>query len=76
MRINRNTLNSMIMDNQRRTPLYQTIITDLAIVGAINREDAEMLLGYQIPANLKVPDGRCIEDSTATDELGKLKDIG
>ena len=72
MRINRNTLNSMIMDNQRRTPMYQTIITDLAIVGCIERKDAEMLLGYPIPKNLKTPDGRCIDDAASVDELGKL----
>jgi hypothetical protein len=52
--------------------MYQTIITDLAIVGCIERKDAEMLLGYPIPKNLKTPDGRCIEDAASVDELGKL----
>lgn len=64
MRISRNILNNMMMDNQRKNPLYQTIITDLAITGNIDREDAEMLLGYKIPAFLHTPDGQSLEDET------------
>lgn len=60
MRVTRNILNNMMMDNQRRNPLYQAIITDLAITGNIPREDAEMLLGYEIPNFLKTPDGATI----------------
>jgi hypothetical protein len=63
MRVSRNILNNMMMDNQRRNPLYQTILTDLAITGNIPREDAEMLLGYEIPAFLKTPDGSTIADN-------------
>lgn len=62
MRISRNILNNMIMDNQRKNPLYQTIITDLAITGNIDREDAEMLLGYEIPSFLHTPDGHSIKE--------------
>ncbi len=62
MRISRNILNNMMMDNQRKNPLYQTIITDLAITGNIDREDAEMLLGYKIPAFLHTPDGQSLEE--------------
>lgn len=62
MRISRNILNNMMMDNQRKNPLYQTIITDLAITGNIDREDAEMLLGYKIPSFLHTPDGQSIEE--------------
>ena len=62
MRISRNFLNNMMMDNQRKNPLYQTIITDLAITGNIDREDAEMLLGYKIPSFLHTPDGQSIEE--------------
>ena len=61
MRISRNILNNMMMDNQRKNPLYQTIITDLAITGNMDREDAEMLLGYEIPSFLHTPDGQSIE---------------
>ena len=62
MRISRNILNNMMMDNQRKNPLYQTIITDLAITGNIDKEDAEMLLGYEIPSFLHTPDGQSIEE--------------
>ena len=62
MRISRNILNNMMMDNQRKNPLYQTIITDLAITGNMDREDAEMLLGYEIPSFLHTPDGQSIEE--------------
>lgn len=54
--LRRNTLNNITLANQRRTPVYQAVITDLAITGNIPREDAEMLLGYKIPEYLKTPD--------------------
>ena len=66
MRISKNVLNNMIMENQRRNPLYQTIITDLAITGNIDRDDAEMLLGYEIPNYLKTPDGQTIDEEDKT----------
>lgn len=54
MRYGKNVLNNMMMDVQRKTPLYQTVITDLAIVGAISKDKAKELLGYEIPAYLNV----------------------
>ena len=66
MRIGRNILNNMMMDNQRKNPLYQTIITDLAITGTMKREDAEMLLGYEIPDYLFLYDGRSIAGKADT----------
>ncbi len=68
MRISKNVLNNMIMENQRRNPLYQTIITDLAITGNIDRDDAEMLLGYEIPDYLKTPDGQTIDEDEDEDD--------
>ena len=68
MRLRRNTLNNLMMDNQRKNPLYQTIITDLAITGNIEREDAEMLLGYKIPEFLKTPDGKSLAAEPEEDE--------
>lgn len=68
MRISKNVLNNMIMENQRRNPLYQTIITDLAITGNIDRDDAEMLLGYEIPNYLKTPDGQTIDEDEDEDD--------
>ena len=61
MRISKNTLNNLMMENQRRTPVYQTLITDLAIAGVIKLEVAEMLLGYKIPGFLHTPDGKCLK---------------
>lgn len=54
MRYGKNVLNNMMMDVQRKTPLYQTVITDLAIVGVISKDKAKELLGYEIPAYLNV----------------------
>ena len=62
MRISKNTLNNMMMENQRRTPLYQAIITDLVIQGCISKEVGETLLGYKIPSFLHTPDGKCLEE--------------
>lgn len=73
MRISKNVLNNMIMENQRRNPLYQTIITDLAITGNIDRDDAEMLLGYEIPNYLKTPDGQTIDEEDEKDETPAKK---
>lgn len=74
MRISRNILNNMMMDNQRKNPLYQTIITDLAITGNMDREDAEMLLGYKIPAFLHTPDGQSLEDEPEDTEEDDSED--
>lgn len=74
MRLRRNTLNNLMMDNQRKNPLYQTLITDLAITGAIEREDAEMLLGYEIPGFLKTPDGKSLAAKPVEDEESDNED--
>ena len=74
MRISRNILNNMMMDNQRKNPLYQTIITDLAITGNIDREDAEMLLGYEIPSFLHTPDGQSIEEVPEDEDEDESED--
>ena len=64
----------MMMDNQRKNPLYQTIITDLAITGNIDREDAEMLLGYKIPSFLHTPDGQSIEEVPEDEDEDESED--
>ena len=74
MRISRNILNNMMMDNQRKNPLYQTIITDLAITGNIDREDAEMLLGYEIPSFLHTPDGQSIKEVPEDEDEDESED--
>ena len=75
MRISRNILNNMMMDNQRKNPLYQTIITDLAITGNIDREDAEMLLGYEIPSFLHTPDGQSIKEVSEDEDEDESEEL-
>lgn len=70
MRVGRNTLNNMMMSNNRKTQVYQTLITDLVISGNISKEDGEMLLGYEIPNYLKTPDGKTIQDTYPENSYG------
>lgn len=51
----KNTLNNIILSNKRKDPVYQAVLTDLALAGAIDIKIAEALLGYQIPDYLKLP---------------------
>ena len=68
MRKRRNILNNMMMDNLRKNQVYQAIITDLAITGNIDRDDAEMLLGYEIPSYLKTPDSQYLKDDNSDED--------
>lgn len=49
-------LNNMIMANQRKSIVYQTTIVDLYLVGKLSKEEAERLIGCDIPDYLKLPD--------------------
>lgn len=74
----KNTLNNVTMENIRKTQVYQAVITDLAIEGAIALDAAERLLGYEIPEYLHGPTGKCVKRgkaATAADE-GLLKGKG
>lgn len=51
----RNTLTNMIMSNKRKDAVYQTLITDLVLLGNLTKEEGEALLGYKIPAHLRLP---------------------
>lgn len=68
MRLRRNTLNNMTLDNIRKDRIYQAVITDLALTGNISKEDAETLLGYEIPEYLKSPTGDTISSWGNPDE--------
>lgn len=50
-------LNNKSMRNTRRSETYQTMVIDLAMLGVISKEKAEMLIGGGMPANLCLPDG-------------------
>lgn len=52
----RNRLNNMNMRNLRNKPEYQAVITDLALIGVIDIDVANNLLGYKIPDEIKKPD--------------------
>lgn len=72
MRLRRNTLNNMTLDNIRKDRVYQAVITDLALTGNISKEDAESLLGYEIPEYLKSPAGDTISSWAAPDEAAPV----
>lgn len=52
------TLNNMNMRNIRRSQDYQCVIIDLAMLGIVSKEEAEMLLGSGVPMNLRLPNGK------------------
>lgn len=43
------------MSNKRKDAVYQTLITDLTLLGYLTKEEGEALLGYKIPAHLRLP---------------------
>lgn len=63
-------LNNVRIRNCRKDGVYQSVIIDLALVGVIDRELAEEMLGYSIPSYLTAPaKGVLKEDAdTSTDE--------
>lgn len=74
MNYGKNILNNLMMKSNRKNPVYQTIITDLALTGNLSRGDAESLLGYKIPDFLTAPDGSKISDYDNEESVTK-KDI-
>lgn len=46
-------LNNMRMDRIRKETMYQAVIIDLAVNGAIDKDKAEDILGYEIPASIR-----------------------
>ena len=65
------TLNNMIMRNVRKTHAYQTALVDLALLGVVEKDTAEKLLGYEIPSYIELPadvaDTELPDDVTDTD---------
>lgn len=70
----RNVLNNIIMGNKRKDPVYQTVITDLAISGIITRDKAEKLLGYKIPSFLRLDDGTHLDDEPVEEQKKHVKE--
>ena len=50
-------LNNKTMRNIRRDQTYQCLVIDLAMLGVLSQEEAELLIGSGIPKNLLLPDG-------------------
>lgn len=50
-------LNNKTMRNIRRDQIYQCLVIDLAMLGVLSQEEAELLIGSGIPKNLLLPDG-------------------
>lgn len=48
-------LNNQRLDNQRREIFYESIMTDLALMGIITKEQAKAVLGFEIADDLKLP---------------------
>lgn len=61
MTARKSTLNNMSIQNYRRNPLYQALVTDLCLEGIIPKETAEGILGYEIPSTMKSPTGKTLE---------------
>jgi len=66
-------LNNMNMRNLRRSQEYQCVIVDLAMLGIVSKEEAEMLLGSGVPMNLRLPNGKnnMVSEADLTKEPAK-----
>lgn len=49
------TLNNRLLENKRKDQLYQTVIIDLYLIGVLEKEKAEGILGYEIPDYISLP---------------------
>ena len=58
----RNMFNNMSIQNYRRNPVYQAVMTDLCLEGIISKEKAEEILGYEMPSTLKGPSGKTLAE--------------
>lgn len=62
-------VNNVVLDNERKDNTYQSVIIDLALVGAIDQDKAEALLGYTISEKLRTPYWYKASDTTDTQSL-------
>lgn len=65
-------LNNKSMRNLRRSQEYQCMIIDLAMLGIVSKEEAEMLIGSGIPEGLILPNGKnnMVSEEDLTDDEG------
>ena len=67
----KSNLNNMSIQNYRKSPLYQAVVTDLCLEGIIPKDKAEAILGYAIPSSMKGPTGRTLEAEAAKPQSKK-----
>ena len=75
MTARKSTLNNMSIQNYRRNPLYQALVTDLCLEGIIPKGTAEGILGYEIPAGMKSPTGKTMTPAAAAGEQEAKKPL-
>ena len=68
-------LNNKSMRNLRRSQEYQCIVIDLAMLGIVSKEEAEMLIGSGIPEGLILPNGKnnMVSEEDLTNDEGKTE---
>ena len=70
----KSNLNNMSIQNHRKNPLYQAIMTDLCLEGIIPKDKAEAILGYEIPPGMKSPTGKTLEAEEPGKKPSKKKE--
>ena len=70
----KSNLNNMSIQNYRKNPLYQAIVTDLCLEGIIPKDKAEAILGYEIPASMRGPTGKTLEAEEPGKKPSKKKE--
>lgn len=63
-------LNNKSMRNLRKDTVYQCVIVDLYLMGVLEKDEAEELLGCGIPRGLSLPNGgRMVEEDEEEDTV-------
>jgi len=62
MELRKPRLNNMILANQRRDLTYEAIMTDLVLMGALDKEVVEKFTGVKFSELLKPPAGFILEE--------------
>lgn len=68
----RNVLNNVKMRMLRKEHLYKAVITDLVLLGVLDKSKAEIVLGYEIPDYITLPENT-VAEKTVEKEVKKEK---
>ena len=67
-------LNNTRMNLFRREQVYQAVLIDLALAGAVDKKLVEAILGYEIPDYIKpLVEGNVYDDASADERLSATK---